>query len=278
MEGDALRDAARQLSAELRAKMERTQGGVGTVADLVWTAFIAHLDRCDGVVPEEDSHALRHLQLLLARRAQGRFVEYATRVKATGAHGPSDVDYFTMVASQGAFDCLQWKGMPLFKTVYDFSLYPMMLWAIRPHTIVELGSGSGASAIWLADLTTMFGFESHVRSVDLRVPAVRHERVSFVEGDCEAIQTVFDAGFLETATHPWMLIEDAHVNVYGVLRHFHPYLEPGDYVVIEDSAGKEEEIGHFLQREPNCYKVDTYYTDFFGRNATCAQDSIFVRV
>ncbi len=26
------------------------------------------------------------------------------------------------------------------------------------------------------------------------------------------------------------------------------------------------------------YKVDTRYTDFFGRNATCAVDSILVRV
>ena len=60
----------------------------------------------------------------------------------------------------------------------------------------------------------------------------------------------------------------------------------------------EEALGHckrVLQREPGyaighgdlgcftaefagAYKVDTRYTDFFGRNATCAVDSILVRV
>jgi len=39
-----------------------------------------------------------------------------------------------------------------------------------------------------------------------------------------------------------------------------------------------DDIGKFLVQEPDCYKVDTYYTDFFGRNVTCAQDSILVRV
>jgi hypothetical protein len=51
----------------------------------------------------------------------------------------------------------------------------------------------------------------------------------------------------------------------------------GDYVVIEDSASKKDDITRFLLGTPGCYAVDTYFTDFFGRNVTCAQDSIFVR-
>jgi len=62
-----------------------------------------------------------------------------------------------------------------------------------------------------------------------------------------------------------------------VLRHFHPCVRQGDYVVVEDSASKKDEITRFLMGAPGCYVVDTYFTDFFGRNVTCAQDSIFVR-
>lgn len=290
-QGDALKQAVRALAADLRAKMDGAQNGVGTFGDHALIGFAAQLEQLDQALPWEDSlsrlsgsieelqGALQRLRLLAHRRVQGRFVDYheRTRVVPGGLHGPSDVRYFDMVLSQGVFDCLQWKGMPLFKTVYDFSLYPMMLWALKPRTIIELGSGTGASAVWLADLAATFGIGSDVYSVDLRKPELEHAHIRFIEGDCRAIDEVFDEDFLRNAPRPWMLIEDAHVNVYGVLSHFHPYVEPGDYVVVEDSAGKQDEIRRFLERQPDCYKVDTHFTDFFGRNATCAQDSILVR-
>jgi cephalosporin hydroxylase len=124
---------------------------------------------------------------------------------------------------------------------------------------------------------TAFGETPRVLSVDLTAPAIRDPRITFIEGDCEAIERVFDEGTLAAAAHPWLLIEDAHVNVFGVLDFFHPRLAPGDYVVVEDSDGKRDEIARFLARYPQCYAVDTYYTDFFGRNATCAPDSFLVR-
>jgi cephalosporin hydroxylase len=120
----------------------------------------------------------------------------------------------------------------------------------------------------------------HVYSVDLKAPSLKHSAVSFIKGDCLKIEAAVSNDFLRDAPHPWLLIEDAHVNVYGVLCYFHLYLWRGDYVVIEDSDSEEERkaISSFIAERPNCYKVDTYYTDFFDRNATCAQDSIFARI
>jgi cephalosporin hydroxylase len=173
---------------------------------------------------------------------------------------------------------MHWKGLPLFKTVFDFSLYNMMLWNLRPKTIIEIGSGTGASAIWLADLMEMFGIDGAVYSVDLNQPGLQHKNISFIQGDCWKIQEVFAEGTLKNAPHPWLLIEDAHVNVSGVLQYFHSYFESGDYMIVEDSDRKRKDIGQFLTYHPDCYKVDTHYTDFFGRNATCSLDSIFIRV
>ena len=289
---DPFKVAARQLAAELQTKIDGTQGGVGTFADHVLVGLIAKLDHLDEMRPWEDSVAhlsgsieelklgLQRLQLLVSRRGQGRFVEFQERSQALpgGMHGGCDLGYFDLVMSQGVLDCMQWKGMPLFKTVYDFSIYAMLLWALKPRTIIELGCGTGASAVWLADLMTMFGIDGRVYSVDVKKPVLSHDRVSFIEGDCLAITTVFTDDFLKSAAHPWVIIEDAHVNVYGVLHHFHDHVKPGDYVVIEDSAGKQDDIGKFLAGQPGCYKVDTHYTDFYGRNVTCAQDSILVRV
>jgi cephalosporin hydroxylase len=220
------------------------------------------------------------MSVYLTQKSQGRFVEYRERVKRGPEPGSSacGIAYFDLIQSQGTFECMQWKGLPLFKTVYDFSIYTMMLWRIRPRTIIELGSGTGASALWLADLATTFGFNSVIYSVDLVRPDLRHDSIRFIEGDCREIDRVFDAGLLQDLDHPLIFIEDAHVNVLGVLTHFHPYMSVHDYIVVEDSAGKQDDIGRFLLQTPRCYKVDTYYTDFFGRNATCAQDSFLVRV
>ena len=237
--GDALKQAVQALAAELRAKVNGPQHGVGTFADHAAIGFIGQLEQLDQSLSWEDNVA----------ELSGRIDALKTALQ---------------------------RMQLLFKTVYDFSLYPMLLWALKPATIIELGSGTGASAVWLADVAAMSGLGSNVYSVDLTKPALQHDRVRFIEGDCLAIETVFDREFLSSAPHPWLLVEDAHVNVYGVLTHFHPHLRTGDYVIVEDSAEKQGEIRRFLAQAPG-YKVDTCYTDFFGRNATCAQDSILVR-
>ena len=63
----------------------------------------------------------------------------------------------------------------------------------------------------------------------------------------------------------------------AVLEQFHPSLLPGDYLVVEDSDVKRQAIREFVGGHPGDYLVDTRFTDFFGRNATCAADAIFVR-
>ena len=82
---------------------------------------------------------------------------------------------------------------------------------------------------------------------------------------------------LRSAPHPWLVVEDAHHNVAAVIEHMHQYLTPGDYLVVEDSDVKREALRAFLGAHPGDYLVDTRFTDNFGRNATCAADSIFVR-
>lgn len=289
---DALKQAGRRLVAELQEKIEGVQHGVGTFADHAVLDLLGQLERLDPALPWEESVSqlsrnlegirttLERLQLFLARRAQGRFVDFEERIQSPpgGVHGGCDLSSLDLSMGQGAFDCMQWKGMPLFKTAYDFSIYTMILSALKPATIIELGSGAGASAMWLADLAATYGIGSTVHSVDLRKPDVQHAGVTFIEGDCTSIGNVFHEEFLQGAPHPWLVIEDAHVNVYGVLNHFHPHVAQGDYVIVEDSAGKQDDIGRFLGQAQGCYKVDTRYTDFFGRNVTCAQDSILVRV
>ena len=40
---------------------------------------------------------------------------------------------------------------------------------------------------------------------------------------------------------------------------------------------KRQTLREFSAAHPGDYLVDTRFTDYFGRNATCAADSIFIR-
>ena len=220
------------------------------------------------------------LRQFLNRWRQGRWVAYGERERSRihyatkyGTEFGSDV----LLTCQGAPRLMQWRGMPLRKTVFDFAIYPQLMAELRPQSLFEIGSGSGASAIWLADQAGLVNPGCHVHSVDRVAVALTHPGVTFHQGDCANPESLFDAALLAAAPHPWLVIEDAHHNVAAVLNHFHAVLRKGDYLYVEDSEIKGDDIKRFLAGREDAYAVDTKYTDFFGRNATCAFDSILVR-
>jgi len=224
------------------------------------------------------------LRLFLDRWRQGRFVRYRDRQRSRIHYFPKYGTEFggdVLLTCQGASSSLSWGGLPLMKTVFDFAIYPQLLSELRPKSIFEIGSGSGASAIWLADHVAMIDpgdrTGCRVHSVDLVRATASHPGVTFHQGDCAHPEGLFDAAVLDSAPHPWLVIEDAHHNVAAVLAHFHAALRRGDYLYVEDSEIKGDDILRFLDGREDAYLVDTKYTDFFGRNATCALDSIFVR-
>ena len=190
-----------------------------------------------------------------------------------------EIDELIINMSQGVDQCMHWKGMPIFKTVFDLSLYSMLIWDIKPKTIIELGSGTGASAIWMADLIKTYGLETQIYSLDLKKPNLEQQGVRFIQGDCNAIERYFSTDMLGGLPHPWIVIEDAHANVLQVVGHFSALMLAGDYMIVEDTRGpKETEVLTWARLNKNKFKIDTKYTDFFGRNATCSPDSIFVHV
>lgn len=198
-------------------------------------------------------------------RKQEKFVSFSERPMTSHVH----IDTFLM--SQGVKDCMTWKGIPLYKTVFDFTLYSMMIWDIKPATILEIGSGpSGGSAIWMADLCKMYGLNTKIISADINPPNTSYEGVNFIKGDSEKIETLFD---VENYSHPWLIIEDAHVNINAIIAYFDVHMNEKDYMIIEDTRGRAQT----KLKIPNTLFVDTYYCDYFGRNATCSMNSILYK-
>ena len=195
-------------------------------------------------------------------RTQNRFVPFPDRLNASHIH----MDTFLL--SQGVKDCISWRGIALGKSIYDFALIPMILWENRPATILEIGSGEGASAMWMADLCKSYNLPTQVYSMDINPPNVTYDGVTFYKGDIQNVNTIFNIKML--TPHPWLIVEDAHVNVNGVMEYFAKHMHRGDYIIIEDSRSKMQST----LKVPSELKVDTYYCDYFGRNATSAMNTI----
>ncbi|MBL6713840.1 MAG: cephalosporin hydroxylase [Pirellulales bacterium] len=221
-----------------------------------------------------------------------RFVPFASRTMDCGLSRQS-VD----AIAEGK-NYVSYRGIGMAKDPFDMVLYPILLHEVAPATVIELGAYTGASALWMADTLATMEIKSRVISVDIDLSLVDEKAkgrsdIEFREGDCNAIEELFPPEMLHQLPHPLVLIDDAHVNIAGVYRHFHEHaLREGDYLVIEDTipwmpgafgpinedAGtgqvtewgdwKWREILKFFREHGDDYRVDRYYTDFFGLNAT----------
>lgn len=130
-----------------------------------------------------------------------------------------------------------WRGIPSLKCPFDLAIYGMLLWDLKPATVLEFGSFKGGSALWLADQMSAMGLSTHVHSFDLRPPELQDPRITFAYFDAAAPGEGVTGAFLASLPHPWLVIEDSshsYLHVLNILRHLEPFTEPGDRIIIED--------------------------------------------
>ena len=183
-----------------------------------------------------------------------------------------------------------YRGIDMLKGPEDLSILYHMLWHVRPRTVIELGTFTGASALWMADSLNGADIECNVFSVDLdhsllhpKIKSLQPHNLSFIEGDCYKIEEVFPSEFLKSQPHPLVVIEDVHENSDNVLDYFHGHLIPGDYILFEDTnpdlpynvfgSGdwgfeKLHAWTRFLKKQGDMYAIDSFFCDYFGYNAS----------
>jgi len=267
----------RHLVESFRQKLQ-SQGNTPTFFDnMVRVALRQERDPGVPSATRREAGQICDLFEQLLESKQNRFCSYAERMKQlcplTGTKRsvlPND-----LLMSQGTHSLVKWKQHDVFKTVYDFVIYWMIIDEIKPDVIVELGSGPGGSAIWFADMAAALGLKTHVYSYDIHKPDISHPNVTFIEYDLEGISSTNPLPFKARFTGTILVSEDAHVNVRNVLLEVDSFLSSGDYLIVEDSAVKQKDISEFLAATSKEYRVDRYYLDFFGVNGSSSIDSIF---
>jgi cephalosporin hydroxylase len=169
---------------------------------------------------------------------------------------------------------LSYKGVLHLKSVFDQVLYANLLWELRPRTVFELGLLQGGSALWFADQLDVqcgggevHGFERFVECVH---PSVRHPRLHVHQADLNDLGAV--APVFEGAPRPWLVVDDAHANLEGLIPFVAERMADGDYLVVEDVflfPTPDAGLGRTLAAlEEAGFWVDTRYTDAFGFNVT----------
>jgi cephalosporin hydroxylase len=186
-----------------------------------------------------------------------------------------------------------YKGIPTLKNPFDWALYPMLLWEVRPQTIIEVGSNRGGSALWLADTMHAFRLPVQVHSIDLNpVTDLAAPDVTFHRGDATRLDDILSPEFMHQLPRPLLVIEDAdhqRDTSLAVLSFFHQWLQPGEYIIIEDGivtelglaesfgGGPQVALAAFLDKHAGYYDIDARYCDFFGKNVTYAVNGFLRR-
>jgi cephalosporin hydroxylase len=229
-------------------------------------------------------------------------VASATDPPKTDGGNAKGREYYTSIPQpflgrlQDAVHHYRYKGIQMVKSPFDIALYPLIIWDLKPRTIIEIGSKEGGSAIWFADQVRSFNLEAQIVSIDLlRVESVQDSCVTFLQGNGRHLGEVLTPQLLSSLPHPWLVIEDAdhaEPTSYAVLKFFHSWLNKGDIIVVEDgimsdlypasfpncSSGPHLALKRFLTEAGSAYLVESQYCDFFGYNVTWSSNGILRRI
>jgi cephalosporin hydroxylase len=178
----------------------------------------------------------------------------------------------------------EYRGVPCLKSPIDLAVHLRLLWKERPATIFEIGSNAGGSALFFADVATVYGFDCRVVSIDLVPPTDRPDcEVRLLEGNVRNLGPTFLNNDLFSLARPWLVVEDSEHSYeacLAALEFFRRHLSRGELLVIEDGVlaelglsehydgGPNRAIEAFFERHPTAFEVATEYTDMFGVNVT----------
>jgi cephalosporin hydroxylase len=183
-----------------------------------------------------------------------------------------------------------YRGVKTIKCPFDFVIYQMILFEVKPDLIIEIGTNNGGSALYLADILNIIGKgEIHTIDIEHKVDplVLAHPRIKFFgngyEGyDMEAAKNYETVLVIEDASHMYK-------DTLNSLHKFHNVVTKGSYFIVEDGivdalgmkrkfeGGPLRAIREFMAQN-NDFVIDRKWCDLFGKNATFNVDGYLKKV
>ena len=181
---------------------------------------------------------------------------------------------------------VNWMGVHAIKSPLDLWTYQELLYTVRPSLVIETGTFSGGSALYLAHMLELMsaasvtGFDGLVVSIDvdksppahLGKPWPRHPRLCYMQGDSASPETLAAVRRLVSPQDTVMVILDSDHHQAHVAREiaaYAPLVTMGSYLVVEDTninghpvlpefgPGPMEAVAEFLASPEGAgFKVD----------------------
>lgn len=134
-----------------------------------------------------------------------------------------------------------WNGWPIVKHPNDLMVYQEIIWQTQPDVIVETGTYSGGSALFMANILDVMGpFKSRVISIDIQ-PAPElpdHPRIDFWAGMSSTDLRVLERLRQATRGRKTMVVLDSDHHEKHVLKElklYSPLVSEGCYLIVEDT-------------------------------------------
>lgn len=175
---------------------------------------------------------------------------------------------------------ITYRGVKAIKCPFDYVIYQMILFNLKPDLIIEIGSNKGGGALYLADLMNIIG-HGEIHTIDIADNfdelVKSHPRIkTFINGyekyDLELANTFQKILIIEDASH-------TYPDSTNCLNKFSTIVSIGSYYIVEDGiidklgmkkaykGGPKKAIKEFLANNKK-FIIDKDWCNMFGKNAT----------
>ena len=174
-----------------------------------------------------------------------------------------------------------YRGIKAIKCPFDYVIYQMLIFELKPDLIIEIGTNIGGTALYFADLLNIIG-KGEVHTIDIvkgqsDSSLNSNPRIKFFTDGYQNYDLALTKGF-ETI----LVIEDGphtYQDSLNAIKKFSPVVTKGSYLIVEDGivtelniqknfgGGPLKAIDEFLADNDN-FIIDRKWCDMFGTNAT----------
>jgi cephalosporin hydroxylase len=152
--------------------------------------------------------------------------------------------------SSGAWGTIKWCGSGLLKNPFDIIIYQEIIFDVKPDLIIELGTGMGGSALFMAQILDYLG-NGKVISVDAfteeeilkdtslyKFKRPKHKRITYWKGkSCSPDIEKRIKKAAKSAKTILLVLDSDHSmnNVLAEMWMYHSLVSKGSYMIVDDT-------------------------------------------